>query len=54
MLTRQRNKWLQNLVGLGTYDQNDSPLATYRIIGMSILMGSSLAHHQFGSIHWKR
>lgn len=42
MLTLQRNKWLQNLVGLGNYDQKVSPLASARIIGMSILMGSSL------------
>lgn len=42
MLTLQRNKWLQNLVGLGTYDQKVTPLASTRIIGMSILMGSSL------------
>lgn len=42
MLTLQRNKWLQNLVGLGTYDQKVTPLATARIVGMSILMGSSL------------
>lgn len=42
MITLRRNKWLQNLIGLGTYDQNVSPLATHRIVGMSLLMGSSL------------
>lgn len=42
MKTLQRNKWLQNLIGLGTYDQRVTPLATRRIIGMSILMGTCL------------
>lgn len=42
MITLQRNKFLQNLVGLGTYDQRVSPLATQRIMCMSILMGTSL------------
>lgn len=42
MITLQRNKSLQHLVGLGTYDQKESPLAKMRIVGMSILMGTSL------------
>lgn len=33
---------LQNLVGLGSYDEKFSPLATRKIVAMSILMGSSL------------
>lgn len=42
MITLQRNKWLQNLVGLGTYDQKMTPLAKHRIALMNVLMGSSL------------
>lgn len=33
---------LQNLVGLGGYDEEKTPLATRRIVVMTILMGSSL------------
>lgn len=42
MLTLERNKMLQNLVGLGGYDEEETPLATRRIVVMTILMGSSL------------
>lgn len=33
---------LQDLVGLGGYNERDVPLATGKVIAMSILMGSSL------------
>lgn len=42
MITLQRNKWLQNLVGLGTYDTRDSPLDNRKIVVLSMLCGSSL------------
>lgn len=42
MIVLGHNKNLQNLIGLGGYDDPNAPMATRQLIGMTILMSSSL------------
>lgn len=42
MIVLEHNKNLQNLIGLGGYDDPNTPMATRQLFAMTILMSSSL------------